>query len=783
MDIDKICLHTNIEKKDLLEFMLKEKIDDERLDLYSTITLSKEEISACSVLSSSRAISDFRWEKLSVYLTIEIMKIESFKFNSYELFMSLYNNVSTIRGEKVNSPKLSEKFIKFIKNNKKEILELENNLYDYQYEFSTFGLLTLKKGYLMRTAINKNDSDIDAQICEMPVHMFMRVAIAMSLNDGSDNSQSVESMTRIATKLMKREIMFATPILFNSGANKRAQLASCFLVPMTTSHDTIPGWYDTLKECAVITQMSGGLGLSIHDIRASGSPIDSGSGKGNGIVPLLKQFNSMIKAVDQGGGKRRGSCAIYIEPHHPDILEFLELRLTHGSIDLRCHDLFLSLWVSDLFMERVINDETWSLFCPYLAPGLADVWGKEFEDLYHKYEREKKYSKQVKARVVWNAILDSQANSGQPYMLFKDSCNRKSNQKNRGTIRSSNLCSEIVEYSNDEEIAVCNLSSLCLPFFVKTNKKGEKYFCFKSLYDTTLELAEWTDRIIDLTEYPLERARTSNTRMRPIGIGVQGLYDVFVKLELPWGSESALELDECIHACIYHAAITTSCRLAKLSGPYQFYAGSPASEGKLQYDLWEKAPQVVLHTPGVFDGELRLDWEILKSDIKEHGIRNSLSVALMPTASTSQIAGNSESFEPPTGLLITRRTISGDHIVLNSACREYLLGKDKWNEEVIKTLKSGSVQSCSSLDEKDKLLLRNAWEVPGKQILEHAARRGPYVCQSQSMNICMAKITTQKLNALHIYSYKKKLKTGNYYIRVEDPSMPLAFTACESCSA
>eukprot|EP00497_Spongosphaera_streptacantha_P004351 TRINITY_DN51_c0_g1_i9.p1 TRINITY_DN51_c0_g1~~TRINITY_DN51_c0_g1_i9.p1 ORF type:complete len:663 (-),score=154.04 TRINITY_DN51_c0_g1_i9:77-1810(-) len=539
-------------------------------------------------------------------------------------------------------------------------------------------------------------------------------------------------------------------------------MSSCFLV--TAKDDSIEGIYDTLKQCAMISKNAGGIGVSMHKIRACGSYIRGTNGTSNGIVPMLRVFNNTARYVDQGGGKRKGSFAIYLEPWHADVFEFLEMRKNHGAEEERARDLFYALWVPDLFMKRVSQDTTWSLMCPNECPGLADTYGDEFEKLYIEYENKKKYRKQVPARALWSKILQSQMETGTPYMLYKDACNSKSNQKNLGTIRSSNLCCEIIEYSAPDEIAVCNLASIALPKFVDVEKKE---YDFKGLAKVVKIVTRNLNKVIDVNFYPVEAARKSNMRHRPIGIGVQGLADTFIMLGMSFVSPEARKLNSDIFETIYYAACEASCEIAKKEGFYKTYPGSPASEGKLQFDLWGKTP-----SSGLWD------WEALKKNIKENGLRNSLLVAPMPTASTSQILGNNECFEPYTSNVYIRRTLAGEFVVINQHLLRDLIKLGIWTplmkDKIIAA--NGSVQNIPDIPDDLKQIYRTVWEYKQKDLIDMAADRGPYIDQSQSFNVHMVNVSAAKLTSMHFYGWKRGLKTGMYYLRSQAATDAIKFT-------
>ncbi|MCC5919505.1 MAG: ribonucleoside-diphosphate reductase subunit alpha [Cyclobacteriaceae bacterium] len=613
---------------------------------------------------------------------------------------------------------------------------------DFNYDF--FGFKTLERSYLMK---------LDAQIVERPQHMLMRVAVGIHHDD-------IDSAIKTYNLMSEKWFTHATPTLFNAGTPK-PQLSSCFL--LTMKEDSIDGIYDTLKQCAKISQSAGGIGLSIHNVRATGSYIKGTNGVSNGIVPMLRNFDMTARYVDQGGGKRKGSFAIYLEPWHADIFQFLELKKNHGKEELRARDLFYALWVNDLFMERVENNEEWSLFCPHEAPGLAEVYGEEFRRLYTKYENEGRERKRIKAQDLWFEVLESQIETGTPYMLYKDACNEKSNQKNLGTIKSSNLCTEIVEYTAPDEVAVCNLASLALPKFI--NDKG--VFDHQALYDITYTATINLNKVIDVNYYPVPEARNSNMRHRPIGLGVQGLADVFMKLRMPFDSEDARGLNRDIFETIYFAAVTASKDLAIKEGPYQTYEGSPMSEGKFQFDMW-----------GVTPSSGRWNWNELKAEVKQHGVRNSLLVAPMPTASTSQILGNNECFEPYTSNIYTRRTLSGEFVVVNKHLLKDLIELGLWDDDMKNRLiaANGSVQAIPEIPQNLKDIYRTVWEIPQKAIIEMAADRGAYIDQSQSLNVHMTNVNFGKLTSMHFYAWKKGLKTGMYYLRTKAASDAIKFT-------
>jgi ribonucleoside-diphosphate reductase alpha chain len=579
----------------------------------------------------------------------------------------------------------------------------------------------------------------------------MRVAIGIHKND-------IQSAIETYNLMSERWFTHATPTLFNAGTPK-PQMSSCFL--LTMKDDSIDGIYDTLKQTAKISQSAGGIGLAIHNVRATGSYIGGTNGTSNGLIPMLRVFNDTARYVDQGGGKRKGAFAIYLEPWHSDIFDFLDIRKNHGKEELRARDLFNALWIPDLFMKRVEANGEWSLFCPNEAPGLSDCWGTKFETLYTKYEAEGKARKTVKAQDLWFAILQSQIETGTPYMLYKDAANSKSNQQNLGTIKSSNLCTEIIEYTSPDEVAVCNLASLALPRFVIDGK-----FDQQKLYEVTYQVTKNLNKIIDNNYYPIEEARTSNMKHRPIGLGVQGLADVFILLRLPFESELAKMLNKNIFETIYFAAMTASKDLAKEQGAYQTFAGSPVSKGIFQFDMWGVTPTD------------RWDWASLKEEVKQFGVRNSLLAAPMPTASTSQIFGNNECFEPYTSNIYTRRVLSGEFIIVNKHLLKDLVNLGLWNNSMKNKIitANGSIQNIDEIPADIKELYKTVWEIKQRNIIDMAADRGAYICQSQSLNLFVDNPNTSKLTSMHFYAWKKGLKTGMYYLRTQAATQAVQFT-------
>lgn len=656
----------------------------------------------------------------------------------------LYTYVNPKTGE--NAQLVDTEVYGIIKRNAARLDEAIDYRRDFGYDY--FGYKTLEKSYLIR---------LDGKVVERPQHMLMRVAVGIHRED-------MDAAIETYNLLSERWFTHATPTLFNAGTPK-PQLSSCFL--LTMKDDSIDGIYDTLKQCAKISQSAGGIGLSIHHVRAKGSYIKGTNGVSNGIVPMLRNFDMTARYVDQGGGKRKGSFAIYLEPWHADIKDFLELKRNHGKEEMRARDLFYALWIPDLFMKRVEQNEDWSLFCPNEAPGLSDCYGEEFERLFEKYEREGRARETVKAQELWFEILESQIETGTPYMLYKDAANSKSNQKNLGTIKSSNLCTEIIEYTAPDEVAVCNLASIALPKFVTTGPDGKQMFDHQKLYEITKVATKNLNKVIDINYYPVEEARRSNFRHRPIGLGIQGLADAFIMLRMPFDSEDARGLNEDIFETIYYAAVETSMELAKTQGTYETYDGCPASKGILQFDMW-----------GVTPKSGRWNWDELKEKVKKYGMRNSLLVAPMPTASTSQILGNNECFEPYTSNLYTRRTLSGEFIMVNKHLMKDLINLGMWNDTMRNRLIStnGSVQNVPGIPQNIKDIYKTVWEISQRSIIDMAADRGAYICQSQSMNVFMQDPNFGKLTSMHFYAWKKGLKTGMYYLRSQAAAAAIKFT-------
>ncbi|VAI62542.1 unnamed protein product [Triticum turgidum subsp. durum] len=635
-------------------------------------------------------------------------------------------------------------------------------IYDRDFDYDFFGFKTLERSYLLK---------VGGKVVERPQHMLMRVSVGIHKDD-------IESAVKTYHMMSQRWFTHASPTLFNAGT-PRPQLSSCFLVCM--KDDSIEGIYDTLSECASISKSAGGIGVSIHNVRATGSYIRGTNGTSNGIVPMLRVFNDTARYVDQGGGKRKGAFAIYLEPWHADIYEFLDLRKNHGKEENRARDLFYALWIPDLFMERVQKNEQWSLFCPSEAPGLADCWGDEFQNLYNKYEREGKAKKIVSAQSLWFEILKAQIETGTPYMLYKDSCNRKSNQQNLGTIKSSNLCTEIVEFTSPDETAVCNLASIALPRFVR--EKGvpieshpaklvgsigskNRYFDFDKLAEIT-SIVTWNlNKIIDINYYPIETARRSNMRHRPIGIGVQGLADTFILLGMPFDSPEAQQLNKDIFETIYYHALKASAEIAAKEGPYETYDGCPVSKGILQPDMWNVVPSD------------RWDWPAIRGMISKVGLRNSLLVAPMPTASTSQILGNNECFEPYTSNIYSRRVLSGEFVVVNKHLLHDLTEMGIWSPVLKNNIiyDDGSVQKITEIPDDLKAIYKTVWEIKQKTVVDMAVDRGCYIDQSQSLNIHMDQANSGKLTSLHFHAWSKGLKTGMYYLRTRAAADAIKFT-------
>ena len=652
----------------------------------------------------------------------------------------LYTYVNPKTGE--NASLLSKDVYGII--NKNAALLDSSIIYDRDFSYDYFGFKTLEKSYLLK---------LDGKVVERPQHMLMRVAVGIHKDD-------IDSVLETYNLLSEKWFTHATPTLFNAGTPK-PQLSSCFL--LTMKEDSIDGIYDTLKQCAKISQSAGGIGLSIHNVRGTGSYIKGTNGVSNGIIPMLRNFDMTARYVDQGGGKRKGSFAIYIEPWHSDIFEFLQLKKNHGKEELRARDLFYAMWIPDLFMKRVESNEDWSLFSPDEAKDLHETYGEEFEKLYEKFEKEGKARKTVKAQDLWFEILESQIETGNPYILYKDAANKKSNQKNLGTIKSSNLCTEIIEYTSPDEVAVCNLASIALNKFVK----DDLTYDHQKLYEITKVITRNLNKVIDVNYYPVKEAENSNLRHRPIGIGVQGLADTFILMRQSFDSPEAKKLNSEIFETIYFAAMESSMEIAQKEGPYKTYEGSPVSKGIFQFDMW-----------GITPDSKRWDWTKLKREVKKHGVRNSLLLAPMPTASTSQILGNNECFEPYTSNIYTRRVLSGEFIVVNKHLLKDLIKLNLWNDSMKDRLMeaNGSVQGINEIPDDIKQLYRTVWEISQKSIIDMAADRGAYICQSQSMNIHMQDANFGKLTSMHFHTWKRGLKTGLYYLRTKAAADAIKFT-------
>ncbi|MEB8328096.1 ribonucleoside-diphosphate reductase subunit alpha [Flavobacteriaceae bacterium KMM 6897] len=707
--------------------------------LYDGVTTSELDNLAAEI-AATMTTTHPDYAKLAARISISNLHKNTKKSFS-ETMKDLYVYVNPRNGKK--APLLSDEVYKVIEENS-EILD-STIIYNRDFGYDYFGFKTLERSYLLK---------LNGKIAERPQHMLMRVSIGIHLNDLEAAVETYELMS-------KKFFTHATPTLFNAGMPK-PQMSSCFLLAM--KDDSIDGIYDTLKQTAKISQSAGGIGLSIHNVRATGSYIAGTNGTSNGIVPMLQVFNDTARYVDQGGGKRKGSFAIYVEPWHADIFDFLDLKKNHGKEEMRARDLFYAMWIPDLFMKRVEANEDWTLMCPNECPNLFNIHSEEFDALYLKYEAEDKGRKTIKARELWEKILESQIETGTPYMLYKDAANRKSNQKNLGTIRSSNLCTEIMEYTSPDEVAVCNLASIALPMFVKN---GE--FDHKELFRVTKRVTKNLNRVIDRNYYPVKEAENSNMRHRPVGLGVQGLADAFIMLRLPFTSEEAKKLNQDIFETLYFAAVTASMEQAKDEGPYSTYEGSPMSKGEFQHNLW-----------GIKDEELsgRWDWAKLRKEVKKNGVRNSLLVAPMPTASTSQILGNNECFEPYTSNIYTRRVLSGEFIVVNKHLLEDLVGLGLWNENMKQELMraNGSVQDIDGIPEDIKELYKTVWELSMKDIIDMSRHRGYFIDQSQSLNLFLENANYAKLTSMHFYAWKSGLKTGMYYLRTKAAVDAIKFT-------
>ncbi|MFV8225488.1 ribonucleoside-diphosphate reductase subunit alpha [Christiangramia aquimixticola] len=707
--------------------------------LYDNVSTSELDNLAAEI-AATMTTSHPDYAKLAARISVSNLHKNTKKSFS-EVMTDLYEYVNPRTGEK--APLLSNEVYEVIMQNKEKLDS--TIIYNRDFGYDYFGFKTLERSYLLK---------LNGEIAERPQHMLMRVSIGIHVDNLDAAIETYELMS-------KKFFTHATPTLFNSGTPK-PQMSSCFL--LTMKDDSIDGIYDTLKQTAKISQSAGGIGLSIHNVRATGSYISGTNGTSNGIVPMLRVFNDTARYVDQGGGKRKGSFAIYVEPWHADIFDFLDLKKNHGKEEMRARDLFYAMWMPDLFMKRVQDDGKWTLMCPHECPGLYDTYGDEFEAMYEKYEAEDKGRRTIKARDLWEKIMESQIETGTPYMLYKDAANRKSNQKNLGTIRSSNLCTEILEYTSEDEVAVCNLASIALPMFVKGNE-----FDHKELYKITKRVTKNLNKVIDRNYYPVKEAENSNMRHRPVGLGVQGLADAFIKLRMPFTSDEAKKLNQEIFETLYFAAVTASMELAKEEGPYSTFEGSPISKGEFQYNMW-----------GIKDEELsgRWDWAKLRKQVMKNGVRNSLLLAPMPTASTSQILGNNEAFEPYTSNIYTRRVLSGEFIVVNKHLLEDLVSKNLWNEEVKNAImrNNGSVQDIDVIPEDLKELYKTVWEMSMKDIIDMSRHRGYFIDQSQSLNLFMENASYSKLTSMHFYAWKSGLKTGMYYLRTKSAVDAIKFT-------
>jgi ribonucleoside-diphosphate reductase alpha chain len=712
--------------------------------LYDGVTTSELD-NLASEIAATMTTAHPDYAKLAARISVSNLHKNTKKIFS-EVMQDLYSYVNPRTNQK--SPLLSDEVYTIIMDNA-DLLD-STIIYSRDFNYDYFGFKTLERSYLLK---------INGEIAERPQHMLMRVAIGIHKDDIKEAIETYELMS-------KKYFTHATPTLFNSGTPK-PQMSSCFLLQM--QDDSIDGIYDTLKQTAKISQSAGGIGLSAHNVRATGSYIRGTNGTSNGIIPMLKVYNDTARYVDQGGGKRKGSFAIYLEPWHADVVDFLDLRKNTGAEEKRARDLFLALWIPDLFMKRVEEDGNWTLMCPNECPGLYDTYGDEFEKLYVGYEEKLKGRKTIKARELWEKILESQIETGNPYMLYKDAANRKSNQKNLGTIRSSNLCTEIMEYTSKDEVAVCNLASISLPMFVTETAEGVKFFDHKKLYKITKKVIRNLNTVIDRNYYPIKEAENSNLRHRPVGLGVQGLADAFIMLRMPFTSDEAKKLNQEIFETLYFASVTSSMEIAKVDTPYSTYEGSPMSQGEFQFNMW-----------GVSETELsgNWDWTNLRKDVMKHGVRNSLLLAPMPTASTSQILGNNEAFEPYTSNIYTRRVLSGEFIVVNKHLLEDLVGLGLWDnamkEDIMRA--NGSIQHIDIIPQEIKNLYKTVWELSMKDIIDMSRQRGYFIDQSQSLNLFMEDADYSKLTSMHFYAWKSGLKTGMYYLRTKSAVNAIKFS-------
>lgn len=730
--IEKLCYGLNTEYVHPIE-VAKKVING----LYDGVTTNKLDDLAAETAASLTAMHP-DYAILAARIATSNLHKETKKLFS-DTIRDLYEYIDPVTGQ--NASLIADDVMEIVQKNAEQLDSAI--IYSRDFEYDYFGFKTLERSYLLK---------INGKVVERPQHMIMRVSVGIHKEDIASAIQTYELMS-------ERWFTHATPTLFNAGTPK-PQLSSCFLLSM--QDDSIDGIYNTLKQTAKISQSAGGIGLSIHNVRATGSYIKGTNGTSNGIVPMLRVFNDTARYVDQGGGKRKGSFAIYLEPWHADVFDFLDLKKNHGKEESRARDLFYAMWIPDLFMKRVEANGDWSLFCPNEAPGLYECWGDEFEQLYTRYEQEDRARKTIKAQDLWFAILESQIETGTPYILYKDAANRKSNQQNLGTIRSSNLCTEIMEYTSKDEVAVCNLASIALPRFVS----ADKTFDHQRLYDITYIVTKNLNKVIDINYYPVPEARNSNMRHRPIGIGVQGLADAFIMLRYAFDSDEARQLNAEIFETIYFAAMTASKDLAIENGAYESYKGSPVSKGIFQYDMWNVTPSS------------RWDWRALKAEVKKHGVRNSLLLAPMPTASTSQILGNNECFEPYTSNIYSRRVLSGEFVVVNKHLLRDLVEAGTWSMELKNKIvaANGSVQDIPEIPADLKEIYKTAWEIKQKTVIDMAADRGAYICQSQSMNIFMSDVNFAKLTSMHFYAWKAGLKTGMYYLRTKAAVGAVKFT-------
>ncbi|XP_041985241.1 ribonucleoside-diphosphate reductase large subunit [Aricia agestis] len=734
--IKKLCYGLNMDFVDPVGITLK-VING----IYSGVTTVELDNLAAET-AATMTIDHPDYAVLAARLAISNLQKETKKHFS-DVMSDLYNLVNPYT--KKRTPMLSEFHYNVIMNNKERLDSAI--VYDRDFKYNYFGFKTLERSYLLK---------INGKVAERPQHMLMRVSIGI-------HGEDIDAAINTYNLLSEKYFTHASPTLF-SAATPRPQLSSCFLLAMR--EDSIEGIYDTLKQCALISKSAGGIGLHVHCIRAKGTSIAGTNGVSNGLVPMLRVYNNTARYVDQGGNKRPGAFAVYLEPWHADIFEFLDLRKNTGKEEVRARELFYALWIPDLFMKRVEKNENWSLMCPHNCPGLADCWGEEFEALYEKYEKENRYVRQVRAQILWKAIIEAQVETGTPYMLYKDSCNRKSNQKNLGTIKCSNLCTEIVEYTSQDEVAVCNLASVALNMFVN----DDKTYNFEKLKEITKVITQNLNKIIDANYYPVPEAKNSNMRHRPIGIGVQGLADTFVLMRLPYESEKAMLLNQQIFETIYYGALEASCELAEKDGVYSSYEGSPASQGILQYDMWDKTPTDLWN------------WAELKEKIAKHGLRNSLLLAPMPTASTAQILGNNESFEPFTSNIYQRRVLSGEFQVVNHHLLRDLTQADLWDDDMKNQIihNNGSIQNIEKIPKEIRDMYKTVWEVSVKTTIQMAADRGAFIDQSQSFNIHVAEPNYGKLTSIHFYAWKIGLKTGMYYLRTKPAANAIQFTVDKS---